>query len=111
MRIAFVHSFPQEYHGIMYLAAALKAAGHECEVFVTSLEKNILGELARFAPRLVGFSCTTGEHLAMARLAGRVRRELGAMTVFGGAHATVCPEIVEHEGVDAVCVGEGEDAL
>ena len=111
MRIAFVHSFPQEYHGIMYLAAALKAAGHECEVFVTSLEKNILGELARFAPRLVGFSCTTGEHLAMARLAGRVRRELGAMTVCGGAHATVCPEIVEHEGVDAVCVGEGEDAL
>lgn len=111
MRIAFVHGFPQEYHGIMYLAAVLKAEGHECEVFVTSLEKDILGALARFKPRIAGFSCTTGEHLSMARLAARVKRDLGAMTVFGGAHPTVCPEIVEHEGVDAVCVGEGEDAL
>jgi anaerobic magnesium-protoporphyrin IX monomethyl ester cyclase len=111
MRIAFIHSFPQEYHGIMYLAATLKTDGHECEVFVTSLEKNLLGELARFRPGLVGFSCTTGEHVAMARLAARVKKNLGAMTVFGGAHPTVCPEIVEREGVDIVCVGEGEDAL
>ncbi len=111
MRIAFVHSFPQEYHGIMYLAAALKADGHECGVFVTSLEKDIIGALSRFSPGLVGFSCTTGEHLQTAGLAARVKKALGAVTVFGGPHATVCPEIVEREGVDIACVGEGEDAV
>ncbi|MDD5556362.1 MAG: radical SAM protein [bacterium] len=111
MRIAFVHSFPQEYHGVMYLAAVLRAAGHECEVFVTALERNLLVELARFGPRIAGFSVTTGEHVGMLRLAARVRRDLGAATVFGGAHPTVCPEMIERDGVDVVCVGEGEDAL
>jgi len=111
MRIAFVHSFPQEYHGIMYLSAVLKAEGHECEVFVTALEKNILAELSRFRPDVAGFSCTTGEHVGMSKLASRVKKDCGAVTVFGGAHPTVCPEVVERDGVDAVCIGEGEDAL
>jgi anaerobic magnesium-protoporphyrin IX monomethyl ester cyclase len=111
MRIAFVHSFPQEYHGIMYLSAVLKGAGHDCRVFVTSLENDPVGEIARYNPRIVGFTMTTGEHLKMVGMAARLKEELDVVTVFGGAHPTVCPEVIEHEGVDIVCVGEGEEAL
>ena len=111
MKIAFVHSFPQEYHGIMYLSSVLKAAGHECRVFVTSLEKDLPAEIARFKPGIVGFSPTTGEHLNMVNLASYIKKEADLVTVFGGAHPTVCPEIIKLDSVDIVCVGEGEYAL
>jgi radical SAM superfamily enzyme YgiQ (UPF0313 family) len=32
-------------------------------------------------------------------------------SVFGGPHATFFPEFINEDGVDAVCVGEGESAL
>ena len=32
-------------------------------------------------------------------------------SVFGGPHPTFFPEMIEKEGVDAVCIGEGEYAM
>jgi len=78
----------------MYLSAVVESARHECGVFVTSLENNILGEIRSWNPRIVGFSMTTGEHITMVKLASRIKKEMGAVTIFGGAHPTVCPDII-----------------
>ena len=43
------------------------------------------------------------------RIHRAVKRERPAVwSVFGGPHPTFFPEIIEEEGVDAVCIGEGE---
>ena len=37
-----------------------------------------------------------------------LKKSMKVTTVFGGIHATLCPEIVDCDGVDIVCCGEGE---
>lgn len=98
--------------GIMYLSAALKQAGHTVRLLQVENSLDLLGQLADNAPPdLLAFSVTTGLHkcyIAMSRIA---RQRFAVMSVFGGSHPTFFPEMIEADGVDAVCIGEGEEAL
>lgn len=127
MKITFVYSdiatrtpgpWPgRYYHGIGYLSAFLKQAGHH-----TSLvhlvrhpisRERILAQLRAEAPDLVAFSSTSNAFPNVAAIAGWMREAgLGLPTVCGGVHPTLNPqEAVETPGIDYVCVGEGEEAL
>jgi len=41
----------------------------------------------------------------------RIKAALPVFSAFGGSHATFFPEMIEEDGVDGVCRGEGEGAL
>jgi anaerobic magnesium-protoporphyrin IX monomethyl ester cyclase len=131
MKITFVH-FGREHLGIEYLSAVLKRAGHE--VFLAhdpglfSLEdnvfhipplekffnrkKSVLAAIEKSNPDIVAFSVYSGTYQWAIDVAGAVKKKIGAKTVFGGAHATLVPEVVIKNGVvDYVIEGEGEGAL
>lgn len=113
MRIAFLEdvlrfSVPL---GITGVAAMLRRGGHEVGLFLAERDLDrTLRRVAAFRPDAVAFSVLSGSHLNSFAIARRVKERLGVPTLWGGPHPTFFPEMIELPWVDAVCVGEGEEA-
>ncbi len=112
MRVLFVSTYlAQEPLGVMYLSAALKAAGHETKMLFVP-DPSFPAKLKAYDPGVVCYSFTTGVHTAVDGLNKIVKRVLpDVVSVAGGAHATVVPEFLEESSFDALCRGEGEAAI
>jgi len=113
-RICFVQNISYEYLGVMSLSSMLKSDGHETQVFLERGQgiERLVREVMRADPTAVAFSCTTGVHRWCLRAAEEFKKSApDLLTVFGGAHPTFFPDIVEEPQVDIVCRGEGEEAL
>lgn len=108
--IVFVQEEIEDKLGPMLLTAYLKSRGFNAEILVNP-EKN-LNKLNKMQPTFIGMcllSPSADSILATCRL---LKRELPAsMTILGGPHPTFFPSVVEQDGVDVVCVGEGEKPL
>ena len=66
---------PHYHHGIAYVAAALKKAGHRVELLAydNPVERErLIEDVKRFQPNLVGFSVATNQY-KYARPAGRTK--------------------------------------
>lgn len=98
--------------GVLYLAAVLRRAGHEVALALAG-RKDFWTRARDFSPDVLAYSVTTGHHKFYLDLNRRLKAALAGrpLAVFGGPHATFFPEIIEEEGVDAVCRGEGEEAF
>lgn len=99
--------------GILYLAAALSSAGHESRLVLSDRE-NPFKAAEEFGPDVLAFSTTTGFHHYYVDLNRRLKAAYGKpglLSIFGGPHCTFFPEMVEDDGVDVVCRGEGEEAI
>ena len=129
MRILFV--YPNLYtqmgfnHGLASLSACLRRDGHETRLI--NLNENlppvpsyddVVAEVARWEPGLIGFSCLTMQYAEAKRIAAHLRDEAARRgttlppLVVGGIHPTMVPEEVMDDGLwDFVGVGECEDAL
>ncbi|MBU1701891.1 MAG: B12-binding domain-containing radical SAM protein [Candidatus Eisenbacteria bacterium] len=114
MRVAFVDdtvrfSIPL---GITGIAAVLRGAGHEVSLTVIgSHPEEAISRLAAIQPDIVAFSIMSGSHQAVLRFATSLKEQFSVPTVWGGPHPTFFPEMIEHPCVDAVCLGEGEEAM
>jgi anaerobic magnesium-protoporphyrin IX monomethyl ester cyclase len=94
----------------MQLSSVLKAAGHDVKLAIASAQDPV--QVAReYRPGLLGYSIITGSQRYYQNLNRRIREFVPAFSIFGGPHATFFPEMVEQEGVDGVCIGEGEGAI
>ena len=111
MRVLFVtQQIDCEPHGIMHLSSALKAAGHEVALAADALEDPV--RVAKeFQPGIIGYSVITGSHRYYYQLNRRLKEEIDFFSAFGGPHPTFFPEMIDEEGVDGICIGEGEGAL
>ena len=112
MRVLFLSTYlAQEPLGIMYLSGALKAAGHETKLLFVP-DPTFPKKLKEYDPGVVCYSIMTGVHKAVAGL-NRIVKKLvpNVVSIAGGAHPTVVPEFIEEPGFDAICRGEGEQAL
>ena len=99
--------------GLLYLAAALREAGHQVRLYDAFDEPGVARYedlLRSFRPDVVGLSALTWEARAMARLAASARRLLpGVPVVVGGPHATAYPErCLAVPEVDLAVAGEGD---
>ncbi len=98
--------------GIAYLSAAVRKRGHSAEVAALAdigRQKMLLRE---FSPDFLCLSLATGQHSAFVSRVRQIRREHPGLTVLaGGPHPTFYPEFIHEQGVDAICRGEGENAL
>ena len=93
------------------MAASLREGGHEVDIFAeSSSSQGLLNEIRGFAPDAVAFSVISGEHQHYFSLSKQIREELGSYIIWGGPHMTFFPDVVENPFVDAVCIGEGEEA-
>ena len=105
--------------GILYVAAAARAAGYQVAVFDGMFEQDdeaFKAALAREAPRVVGFGVLATVRRAALRLAAIAKRQ-GATVVVGGADPTARPDTYlsyQDAGVhpvDVVAVGEAEEII
>ncbi len=101
--------------GILSLSAVLRAQGHHTDLALAE-RRGFLARVSDFRPDVLAYSVTTGFHNYYLDLNRRLKTHLAGegrnpLTLMGGPHVTFFPEIVEAEGVDAVCRGEGEDAI
>lgn len=111
MKIIFVlKNCEDENLGVMYLSRMLTSAGHETSV-VAAREKAISKALEKEPGAIVAFSTLAYYASSYMNLAARIKKKNSCITVFGGPHPTALPEIIEKEGVDIVCIGEGEYSL
>ena len=113
MRIAFVQdmlgfSIPL---GTTMIASILRKAGHDIDLFVVDNKfEKTLKELEQFKPDIIGFSVISGSHKGYIKIAQVIKQRLNIPILWGGPHVTFFPKIIEEDYVDAVCVGEGEEA-
>jgi radical SAM superfamily enzyme YgiQ (UPF0313 family) len=96
--------------GVLYIASAVRAAGHEVRMIPDKYEE-AAATIASWQPDFVGYCVYTGYHKPLLDLNRRLKERFHFHSVFGGPHATFFPEIIEEEGVDMVCRGEGEWAM
>ena len=100
--------------GLAYVAAAVRAAGHDVRVIDGYSQASPAAELRReienFAPRVVGISALTPQWPDAEALAGLAKAvDEDIVTIAGGPHVTALPEqAAACAAVDAAVVGEGE---
>jgi len=132
MKVLFlIQDFIIEPLGLMYLSSALREKGHEVKVLkvnfpaydinALSSEKvnrkevvqggDIIKRIKEFSPHLLGYSVTTGMHPYYLKLNREIKEEFSAVTIWGGPHPTFFPEVIEEEGIDIICRGEGEETI
>jgi len=111
MRLLLVFlDIDNEPHGVMRLSSLLREHGHETKMVVASHEDPLEVALD-WRPDVLGYSVYTGTHRDYLNLNYQLRSRLpGVLSVFGGPHPTFFPELIDEEGVDGVCIGEGEYA-
>lgn len=102
--------------GLLSIGAVLKRAGHDVRVLDGSVRSSddMLSEIARFSPRLVGITAMTVMWPKL-KLFSRALKEMqpGTHIVAGGVHAYLIRQraLSEIPFLDAVCWGEGEFAM
>lgn len=119
MKVVFV--YPNVLHmkaislGIGYLMACLKREGHEVALVDGTYEKDgrvLTDRVIEKQGDMVAFSVTTPDVRFSLTMARAIKHKMKSPIVFGGPHPTACPEeTLDEEGVDMVCVGEGEEAM
>lgn len=77
-------------------------------------DREILKKIKKYSPDIVGITCLytayAGDAHRVASLVKKVSRKI--LVVFGGAHATIFPELtLQDKNIDVVVMGEGEETL
>jgi anaerobic magnesium-protoporphyrin IX monomethyl ester cyclase len=101
--------------GVASLAAVLKNAGHEVDLYhLTSpigrreFQENLLAR----RPDLMGFVTMTREYPQVKEYVSWAKDALDAPIISGSYHPTTLPEeVIATDGIDMLCRGEGEEAL
>ena len=97
---------------MMWLSRAIKDAGHETKGLFLP-DKEWIAKVKEYNPDVVAFSSTTGMQQYFTDLNKKVKDELpDVFSIMGGAHPTYVPVILEETPeLDAICRGEGEEAV
>jgi len=110
------HQKGYDYLGIAYLSAVLKKNNINTELFQVrkpiSESEFVEGIKNYKTPDLIAFTSTTNQVYFVKKWADALRKSKNILTILGGVHATLRPEeSLGLNGIDMICVGEGEDAL
>jgi len=115
--------FEQPSLGLLYIAAALRKAGHQVE-YLEGSEESLSVQISwrvkwkSLMPDVIGFTVMSPMFNDVADLVRMVKHECWRgsgkkqpVLIAGGAHATLMPETLLEAGVDYVIQGEGERAI
>ncbi len=113
MRIAILQRIPYEFIGVMHISSIIKRAGSTCEVFIADLEgERTLEKVALFSPEIIAFSIMSVDYAWFRDMVSKIHAaNIDVPIIVGGVHATLFPELIEQNDVDAVFVGEAENSL
>lgn len=111
MKILFVSYSGFVSFGLMHLSSVLKKAGFEASLIVPSNNQDLIEEIGQIKPDLIGFSCTTTIHNWALEKARIIKKRFDIPIIMGGPHPTFSPNVLNQDGIDMICIGEGEEAL
>lgn len=121
MKVHFIYTETKTYDmpnaqlGIEILSAVLKKEGHETSlshIWQKVDKKKLVLDIKKEKPALLAFTSNSLEFPTIKRLALFLKKEFNLPIIVGGYHATLSPdEVIQNEGIDMLCVGEGEYAL
>lgn len=98
--------------GVMCLSSILKKEGHE--VRVSDIQNPDLERIViDYDPHFLAYSLCSGSEEGFLKVNRRLKRLLSkkVISVFGGPHTSFFPDIINEDGVDVICRGEGEEAI
>lgn len=118
MKVLFVYpdlNIRTFYHGIAFLSAVLKQAGHKTAlIHITEplVKEKFTSIVEQENPDLVAFSATSNMFPTTKYYAQLVKDSIDIPIICGGIHPTIAPEeAIKSSAIDMICVGEGEYAL
>ncbi len=110
-----VKNIRDQRYGLLCLAAYLKQRGHIADyAYIPDKDSvaEVIKKISQFNPDYLGITAMSGEIKFLLDVLAEIRTAFpDVCTILGGPHATFSPDIIEHPLVDAVCRGEGEEAL
>ena len=93
------------------MARPVKKGNYNITVKHSNVFEDFRKEVLDFDPELIAMSCTEDMFHLGIKLINKVK-DLKIPTLVGGVFPTFAPRLVlENDGIDIVCKGEGEDAL
>jgi anaerobic magnesium-protoporphyrin IX monomethyl ester cyclase len=97
--------------GTMIISSLLKK--RDFKIFLLEADYRVIRERLKNTERAVlAYSMPTVFYNEFLDLNRRLKSQFpGILSLFGGPHPTFFPEMIEDEGVDGVCIGEGEYAM
>jgi anaerobic magnesium-protoporphyrin IX monomethyl ester cyclase len=119
MKYGNIGALPDLYPalGIASIGAVLREAGFPVSIidmpFSNPADDDLVAELRRRAPRIVGLTAVTMTYPVVVRLARRIRQEFpGIIIVAGGIHVTDAPDdALKERAFDYSVCGPGELAM
>lgn len=120
------HPYPVQPLGVAYIAAALRAKGHEVKIvdlcFAEDFRKELLVSLKEFSPQLIGFSIRNIDNTTfpntkyylpkIKKIVDFCKENTNAHLIVGGSGLSVIPkEVLQYLELNTGVVGEGEDTL
>lgn len=97
--------------GMMLVSALAKKRGHETFLGVLSRE-NVLEKARQIKPDMVAYSVTTGEQDNCLKFNQAIKKEFpNIFSIMGGPHPTFFPKVVKQGDLDAICIGEADEAF
>jgi len=110
--VVFAQRIWRELLGSMSLSAVLRRAGHGTAVAIAPSVPALVREVLRLRPDAVAVPWNSDDHrfnLALVRALKVVRP--GLPVIAGGPHPTHAPAVIDAAPLDAICRGDGEEAL
>ncbi len=99
------------HFGVAYLSAYLKRVRPHVRITISYLsDPDILGDLRRIQPHLLGFTTTSRRFLKIKRLGAELHRATGLPVLWGGVHLSIAPDDLPEYATVGV-LGEGEETL
>jgi radical SAM superfamily enzyme YgiQ (UPF0313 family) len=103
--------------GLAYVAAVLEKSGYPVEIYDNYLLERPIGEvkveIKKRQPEIVGITCSSLTYTRCIETAKAVKEACPTCkVVVGGPHPSYMPEtMLEHQEIDYVIMGEGEQAM
>jgi radical SAM superfamily enzyme YgiQ (UPF0313 family) len=100
-----------QYPGVMGMSSLLAENGFEVEIAPADYH-HMKERLAQNGRTIVAYSTLSSFAQRSLELNRQIKQEFPEVfSVFGGPHPTFFPDMIEEEGVDGICIGEGEYPL
>jgi len=97
--------------GLCAISAIAHRDGHEIYLSETNSE-DPLERIAKLKPDVVAYSSSTGEAKHYIWLNQKIKERFpDVFTIMGGPHPTFYPDMIHETTLDAICIGEGEEAF
>ncbi len=94
--------------GACYISAVLKEAGHKVTAINIDDGPDYVEKIKALSPDVVAYSACTSHMPRYRQVNNEIKAAHKCFSLFGGPHPTFFPQMIEEEGVDAICIGEGE---